>query len=87
MCTDDVGRWFGCVFCRCSVPPRVVFYQSAEATSQYIQYKYGPEAGQAAEESVPVAKDMLDGECGPPSVTAPSRQTMSGSGFFRQDCI
>jgi hypothetical protein len=39
-----------------------VFYQSADATSQYIQYKYGPEAGQAAQESVPVAKDMLDGE-------------------------
>lgn len=39
---------------------KVVFYQSADATSQYIQYKYGPEAGQAAQESVPVAKDMLD---------------------------
>jgi hypothetical protein len=39
-----------------------VFYQSADASQQYIQYKYGPEAGDAAKQSVPVAKDMLDGE-------------------------
>ena len=41
---------------------RVVFSQSADATSQYINYKYGPEAGAAAQQSVPVAKNMLDGE-------------------------
>lgn len=39
-----------------------MFYQSADASQQYIQYKYGPEAGDAAKQSVPVAKDMLDGE-------------------------
>jgi len=39
-----------------------VFYQSADTTSEYIQYKYGPEAGAAAQQSVPVAKDMLNGE-------------------------
>lgn len=41
---------------------RVVFYQSADASAQYIHYKYGPDAGAAAQESVPVAKDMLDGK-------------------------
>jgi hypothetical protein len=40
----------------------MVFYQSADASAQYIHYKYGPEAGAAAQESVPVAKDMLDGK-------------------------
>lgn len=29
--------------------------------SNYIEYKYGPEAGAAAKQSVPVAKDMFDG--------------------------
>jgi hypothetical protein len=44
---------------------RVVFAQSAEATTQYVHYKYGPEAGTAAAQSVPVAQDMLTGEhCG-----------------------
>eukprot|EP00775_Hariotina_reticulata_P009664 gene9664-9823_t len=38
---------------------KVVFAQSADATTQYITYKYGPEAGVAAADSVPVARDML----------------------------
>eukprot|EP00879_Flechtneria_rotunda_P001609 GHRR01001769.1.p1 GENE.GHRR01001769.1~~GHRR01001769.1.p1 ORF type:complete len:345 (+),score=146.16 GHRR01001769.1:601-1635(+) len=41
------------------VAAKSVLGQSAEATSQYISYKYGPEAGTAAIQSVPVAMDML----------------------------
>ncbi|KAF8071025.1 hypothetical protein HT031_001107 [Scenedesmus sp. PABB004] len=37
----------------------VVLAQSAEATQQYMAYKYGAEAGEAAAASVPVAQDML----------------------------
>jgi hypothetical protein len=43
---------------------RLVFVESAEATQQYISYKYGPDAGQAAAKSVPVAQDMLTGGWG-----------------------
>lgn len=50
----------GCFLCCC----RVVFAHSADASSQYIQYKYGNEAGQMAQQSVPVAQDMLDGKQG-----------------------
>ncbi|KAF6265793.1 senescence-associated protein-domain-containing protein [Scenedesmus sp. NREL 46B-D3] len=38
---------------------KVVLAQSGDATSQYITYKYGDEAGKAAQSSVPIAQDML----------------------------
>jgi hypothetical protein len=38
---------------------KLVLTQSADASQQYILYKYGPEAGDAAAQSVPVAQDML----------------------------
>eukprot|EP00878_Enallax_costatus_P020376 GHUV01021533.1.p1 GENE.GHUV01021533.1~~GHUV01021533.1.p1 ORF type:complete len:408 (+),score=149.45 GHUV01021533.1:217-1440(+) len=38
-----------------------VLAQSGDASQQYISYKYGPEAGAAAAQSVPVAQDMLAG--------------------------
>lgn len=38
---------------------KVVLAQSGDATTQYIRYKYGEEAGQVAQSSVPIAQDML----------------------------
>ncbi|WIA11726.1 hypothetical protein OEZ85_011821 [Tetradesmus obliquus] len=38
---------------------KVVLAQSGDATTQYIRYKYGEQAGQVAQSSVPIAQDML----------------------------
>ncbi|KAI8462925.1 MAG: senescence-associated protein-domain-containing protein [Monoraphidium minutum] len=38
---------------------KAVLSHSAVASAEYINYKYGPEAGAAAADSVPVAQDMI----------------------------